>query len=185
LDDFLGKSDDPYRDHIRALNAYDRRKEAFAERQEQTQRQRMTAFHERVAGVKEKYPDYEQVAFKPFHPAMVPYVQPGTAVGDFILEDDNGPDVLYHLQSHPEELDAILRTPPVTQVRRLTLLAQRFASPTPGAVGTNGATPQAPQVVVLPPKPPTPLRTEAQRVTPPEDGSLTVRQHLKAFRPRR
>ena len=105
------------------------------------------------------------------------------ALHAFILEDEAGADVLHYLRLHPEDVDAILRVPPLQQVKRLTLLGQRFASPPSGEAGATGAAPR-PTVVQLPPKPPTPVRTGAQRVVgaTPTDGSLSVLGHAKAFK---
>jgi hypothetical protein len=187
LQDFIGKSDDPYLAHARALASYDRRRENAVAQQQQVMAQRFGTFRQRTEAAKAKYADFEAVAYKAFHPAMDPYVQPGTPVGDFILDDDNGPDVLYHLQQHPEQLDAMLRSSPLQQVKQLTLLAQRFASTVPAAAGSNGAAPSV-TPMVLPPKPPTPLRTEAQRsgsTPPPTDGSIrSIDEHRRAFAPK-
>lgn len=168
-------------DHARWAARDEFRRARQIEAQQQQYHARVSTFQQRVEATKARVPDFEQVAFKPFHPAMEPYVVPGTPVGDFIMDDDNGPEVLYHLQAHPEELDAILRTPPLVQIKRLTLLAQRFASSQPEAAGSNGAAPVA-QVRILPPKPPTPLRTEAQRATPETPAEPdSISAHERAF----
>lgn len=148
-----------------------------ARHHQQIQQRAAQAFSERVVKARAKYQDFDTVAFGPMPP-----IQPGSVVDTFIREDDNGADLLYHLQSQPQERDEILQLPPFQQAKRLTLLSQRFSSPSPEAADLNGAAPSA-KPVVLPPKPPTPLRTEAQRVStpPPTDGSLSVNEHLKQF----
>ena len=106
------------------------------------------------------------------------------AIHDFIMDDDAGPDVLHYLRTHQEDVDALLEMKPLHQVKRLTLLAQRFASSTSTAADTTGAAPRQATVIKLPPRPPTPVRTEAssQGHKPPStDGSLSVLGHAKAF----
>jgi hypothetical protein len=168
-------------DHARWAARDEYRRAREAEQQQAQTQQRLGTFVQRLDATKAKYQDFERVAFAP-----VPWNEQ-SAIHEFILDDDNGPDVLYHLQSHPQERDEILRMPPIKQVSRLTLLSQRFSSPTSEAAGSNGAAPVT-KPVILPPKPPTPLRTEAQRATPAlpaTDGSLSIADHAKAFGPKR
>lgn len=141
------------------------------------QQQRVNTFGQRMAAAQAKYPDFQAVALTP-----VPW-QPGSLVDKFIWEDDNGPDILYHLQSHSDERDALGRmTTELAAWKFLSLLSQRLASPNPSAADPNGAAPRA--IVNLPPRPPTPLRTEAQSgstAAPPMDGSLSIAEHAKRF----
>lgn len=139
------------------------------------------SFAERVEKARQKYPDYDAVAFGPTK------IQAGSPVDLFIMEDDNGEEVLYHLQRNPQELDDILKIPSaVKQVARLALISQRFASSNDSSTsaGTTGSA--SGRVVVAPPKPPNPVRTEAQRApsAPKTDGSLSITGHMKAFRPK-
>lgn len=152
--------------------------QATRQKKEQEQRAFLKTFGERMEAAKKRYDDFDTVALAPTR------IPKGGPIDAFILEDDNGPDVLYHLQQHTDELDALVAMPVLAQVKRLALLSQRYdpASPTQPA-GTNGAVAGV-RTVVLPPKPPTPLRTEASRASgtpPPTDGSLSIAEHAKAF----
>ncbi len=114
------------------------------------------AFDQRIQKAQEKYEDFDEVLAAPVKWTV------GSPTDMFILEDDNGPDVLYHLRHHPDEADALVKMSPVMQVRTLALLSQRYASESSAVAGTTGAaSPRKPGYT--PPKPPTPVRTEGQR----------------------
>lgn len=133
---------------------------------------------DRVGKAREKHPDFDAVAFAETK------IRKDSAVDTFVMEDDNGPEVLYYLQSHPQELDSLLTGSVLAQLKALSLLSQRFESLPAVAAGLTGAAPRP--EVKLPPKPPTPVRTEAQRVSeapPPTDGSLSIAEHKRAFAP--
>lgn len=189
--------DDPkfagdYGKYIRALAAWEGRKayhdEKAAERAEQQKAQREASEREvvktwagRVEATKAKYQDFEQVALGPTRIPM------GSAIDAFIMEDEHGPDVLYHLNKHPEELDTLLAMSSLGQIKGLALLSQRLVSTPPGTTGATGSVAER-KVVVLPPRPPNPVRTEAQRTKddpPPTDGSLSIAEHRKHFGPKR
>jgi len=153
---------------------------------------------------RQKHKDYDAVALSK-HPAWIdpntnlPWVDASTGkphpqsalIDRYVLERktreglESGSEVLYYLQSHPEEQTALLQMPPDETFERLTLLAQRLAvTPKPTVqAGPPGAV--ARQTVKQPPRPFTPERTEAQSANegpPPKDGSLSVVGHAKAFR---
>ncbi len=158
--------------------ARDENKRFWAQRQhEHLQHQRDMTLGQKLQAAAQKYPDFKQVAIDTPHPW-----QPGSLVDRYIREDDAGAEILYHLQSHPDERDTLGQMTELQAHRFLSLLSQRLVSSATEAAGTNGAAPR-PSVVVLPPKPSTPLRTEAQRVsTPtPTDGTLSIMKHRKAF----
>lgn len=150
---------------------------AEAAQQEQAQ---LKTFAERVWTSREKHQDFDTIAFGETK------IRAGSAVDTFVMEDDNGPEVLYYLQSHPQELDSLLTGSVLSQLKTLSLLSQRFESTPALAAGLTGAAPREP--VKAPPRPPTPVRTEAQRVgetPPPTDGSLSIAEHSRAFGPSR
>lgn len=134
---------------------------------------------ERVAAAKAEKPDYEAVAFAPTR------IPPGSFVDAWIMEHKQGARVLYSLQKNPAEQDRILALPILEQAEELTLLAQRL-NPQRQAAVVSGAAP-APRLANLPPRPPTPERTEAQRASdapPLTDGSLSIAEHQKQFGPK-
>jgi hypothetical protein len=200
-DDPEPKEDDPkyegdYGKFLRDVTKWETRQALAADRAASEQRTQQAkideaktatikTFAERLTTAGEKYDDFEDT-LKWDAPWLAASGDPHPgyeALHEFILTDDLGPDVLHYLRSHPDEVDAILRVPPLQQVKRLTLLGQRFASPESAAAGATGAAPRQ-TVVQLPPKPPTPVRTGASKVVgaPPTDGSLSVMGHAKAFK---
>lgn len=152
----------------------------------QTQQQREfdinSSFAQRAAKVIEDKKDFAEVVGRLDAAKAIPK---GSVVDEFILTDDNGPNVLYHLASNPQQLDALLQIPVFQQMKHLALLSQRFdASPPSQTSGVTGSD-ATPKVRYLPPKPPNPVRTEAQRASggpAPTDGSLSVMSHAKQFR---
>lgn len=163
------------RDERRQWDAKQAR-EAESTRQRETEQATIRTFGERIAAAKTKYADFETVAFGP---SPIPVGSPTDA---FIMEDDNGADVLYHLHSHLDELQKVLQMPVLQQLKHLALLSQRFDTK-PETAGLTGAATR-PVQVKLAPRPATPVRTEAHSVSgpPPTDGTLSVLGHAKAFR---
>ncbi len=164
----------------RGVNRYERHEAA----QQHQQIERATSWAQRVekAIANPKYPDYAQVAFGP---TTIPA---GSPMDQFIDGDDNGAEVLYHLQSNPAERDAVLRLPVVQQMKHLSLLSQRYdtASPSAAAAGVTGSAPRS-NIRFIAPRPPNPVRTEAQRAektAAPLDGTLSIRNHAKQFQRR-
>lgn len=158
------------REQIRQFHAY--------QQQQQFAQQQAMSWRQKVEAAKADHPDFEAVAFgKP-----VAWAE-GSVIDQFIRQHDNGAKLLYHLQSHPAEIDALGRMRSVLhQAEHLALLLQRLASPPPEQADPNGTA--APAKVVTLPKPATPLRTEAHRPSsgpPPTDGSLSIKQHAKKF----
>lgn len=150
----------------------------------------LRTFNERIVAAQEKYEDFNET-LRWDAPWLSPAGQPYRgyeALHAFILEDDAGTDVLQYLRLHPNDVDAVMRVPPLQQVKWLTLLGQRFASSPSEAAGSTRAAPGRSTVVTLPHRPPTLVRTEAQRAgdsPPPTDGSLSIDEHRKAFAPTR
>lgn len=201
-DDPEPKEDDPkyagdYAKYLRDVTRWETRQAIRDERaaaaklaeqakHEEARTATIRTFAERLTAAKTKYDDFD-ATLKWDAPWLAPSGEPYPgyeATHEFILADDAGPDVLHYLRTHPEEVDALLRVPPLQQVKRLTLLSQRFASSPSEAAGATGAAPGRTTTIVLPPKPPTPVRTEAQRspAPTPTDGSLSVLGHAKAFK---
>ena len=146
-------------------------KRADAERQRQVEAETArlrSSWNARVTAAIQKYPDFEDVALK--RDTAIP---PGSLIDAWVLEHKTGADVLYHLQSHPDELHALLAQPVIDQAETLALLSQRFngSSSRTAAAGTGSA----PAVVSPAPRPPNPVRTSPQHASdepPGEDASL-------------
>lgn len=164
----------------RGVNRFDRK-----EQQDHQERESVNiSFATRAHSVAQAKPDFEQVVGALDQSRRIPA---GSAIDQFILTDDKGPDVLYHLASNTQELDALLRIPVLQQIKHLALLSQRYdtASPLSVAAGTTTSAPRS-NVRYLPPRPPNVVRTEAQRgesAPPSADGTLAG--HEKQYGPRR
>lgn len=76
-----------------------------------------TSYNARLAKAKERHEDFEEVAFAPELP-----VKAGSIVDSWLLDSENGMEMLYHLGKHPEELDRINALKPFAQARELTKL---------------------------------------------------------------
>lgn len=183
LDD---KQDWRVRKALREDRAEQARQAEQAKRQE-AKTATIKTFAERLTAAKDKHGDDFDATLQWDAPWLAASGDPHPgyeAIHDFIMLDDDGADVLHYLRTNPDEVDALLRVPPLQQVKRLTLLGQRFASSPSVAADATGAAPRQTTVIKLPPKPPTPVRTEASKVVgaPPTDGSLSVMGHAKAYK---
>lgn len=89
-----------------------------------------------------------------------------------MLDDDQGAEILYHLATHPEELDAIAAMPPVKAVMAIGRLSAKFVSPPVAA--TKPQTTSAP-------KPPPPLSRPAKTVTQNVNDENFARTDFKAW----
>lgn len=133
-----------------------------------------TAWNAKTAAAKAKYPDFQAVALE-----APTKILAGSVPDLFILEHKAGADVLYHLQQHGDELDALLTKPALEQIEVLSLLAQRLTTTT--AADSTGAAPRANSQPA--PKPPTPVRGGPSRPAdePPTADDTPLSEHEKAF----
>lgn len=161
----------------RGVNRYERHEA----QQQQQQMDRATSWAQRVEKAAETKADYAAVAFGP---TTIPA---GSPVDQFIDADDNGAEVLYYLQSNPDERDAVLRLPVHQQLKHLALLSQRYDTASSSAVqaGKTGSVART-NIRIMPSRPPNPVRTGSQSASggpPPTDGSLSISDHAKQFAP--
>lgn len=142
-------------------------------------------FASRIDAAKAQHEDFEDVAFGPTP------IRKDSIADIFITRDDNGAELLYYLHrsEHRQELDALLQMPELQQVKALTLLSQRLAPNGAGLTGggnshTTSVSPS--RTIVLPPKPPNVVRTEAQRATggPPTNRELSMSEHEQYYAPK-
>lgn len=177
-------------DHARWSARQEFQAQQRAQQQQAQVNQRMGAWAQRVTAAKEKYPDYEAVAFGPSAKIKSPddVGGPGSPIDTFIIEDDGGAEIKYYLETHPQELESLLQMSGLGQVKTLTLLSQRLLSSTTSQPDQSNGAGAGRKVVVLPPKSRTPLRTEAQRMTdddPNDSGdSVGLNAHRKKYGPR-
>jgi len=182
------KYENDYAKYLRDAARWEARKAHWEANREAEQRaaaaKQGQVWDTRIGAARKKYSDFDAVAARTLR-----VIPEGSVVSQWILDDNLGEDVLYHYGTHPQELDALLRMSTAhEQYRALSLLSQRFASTqtdTPGQAGTTGSA--AGRTIPVLPKPPNPVRTEAQRASdapPPTDGSLSIAEHGRTFGPR-
>jgi len=172
LEDFTGKSDDPYAAYMRALSAYDRKKEAHdsqlsdADKAYQAAEAKRAewfqgieaAYATRIDAAKKKYPDWDRVTGDK---------QATTVLNDTLKFMPNGAEATYWLGQHPDVLDELNllsfnlpRTDPSVALLQRRLTARM-------ATETTGAAP--PREIKLAPRPFTPVGTAA--MTPVDDAA--------------
>lgn len=162
--------------------AEQRRQQAEHDHAVKAEQTRLAAsWNQRVQAAIAKYPDFEAAALQ--SPTAIPA---GSLIDGWILEHKTGADVLYHLQTHPDDLDDLLGLPLYEQAERLALLSQRFAQPArvPAAVTGSVATPPP----SLPaPRPPNPVRTGPMRAgdQPPDEEVASLADHERFYPARR
>lgn len=125
-----------------------------SQRQQQAQaesRRVISAFETKAATARTKHPDFDAVAL--LAPTEIP---PGSATDLWVLEDDAGAEILYHLQqpAHAAERRRILALGPREQLKELVRLGDRLTATDPAARTTQ-----------VPPPPPT-LTTRATPADP-------------------
>lgn len=161
-DDFpYGTVDDGYLDALTDFKvattlAAERAKTAEADREVRTREQQQRkedAFNERADKARARHADFNAVAMDA--PTEIPQ---GSPVDLFILEDEHGPEILYHLQK-PENADErrrILKLEPLAQLKACARLGDALTAGDPPARSTSA-----------PPPPPT-LTTRATAADPVE-----------------
>jgi hypothetical protein len=113
-------------DFVKAQARYEVRQELAAERQREQQRLQqeddrkvLDGHHKRVSEALGKYDDWDEVV-----KGSDVIVQPGSAV--YIQRLSNGPDVMYHLASHPETAEEIQSMPEIDQIGALGQLSKEL-----------------------------------------------------------
>jgi len=100
----------------------------------------ISAFEQRAASAREKHADFDAVAL--LAPTDIPA---GSAADLWVLEDDAGAEILYHLQqpANAGERKRILALSPREQLKELVRLCDRLTA-APSAAGTTNAPPPPP-----------------------------------------
>jgi hypothetical protein len=126
-----------YEDYAEAL-AERKAQELLARREaEQQQRAYLEAYHDREEVARDKYDDFEQVAYNPNLPVT-------EAMARAIQASEIGPDVLYHLGSSPNEAARISRLDPILQAREIGKIEARLAAEPLVKKTSNAPAPIAP-----------------------------------------
>jgi len=91
---------------------------------QQQQAEILETYHDKEEEARNKYDDFEQVAYNP-------NLRITDAMAQTIQASDNGPDVAYFLGSNPKEADRISRLSPLLQAREIGKLEAKLASDPP------------------------------------------------------
>jgi hypothetical protein len=126
-----------YEDYAEVL-AERKAEELLARRETARQQSEMQdAYHDREEAARDKYDDFEQVAYNPNLP-----------ITDFMAQSiqasEAGPDVLYYLGSNPKEADRIARLAPILQAKEIGKLEASLASNPPVKKTSTAPAPIAP-----------------------------------------
>ena len=113
--------------------------ELLAQRELQRQQaELLDAYHDREEQARDKYDDFEQVAYNPKLPIT-------NVMADTIRASDVGPDVAYYLGSNVKEAERIARLPPLLQAKEIGKIEAKLASdPAPTRKASSAPTPISP-----------------------------------------
>jgi len=100
----------------------ERKAEELLARREQARQQSaiIESFHEREEEARNKYDDFEQVAYNPKLPIT-------NEMAQTIQSSDVGPDMAYYLGSNPKEAERISRLSPLQQAKELGKIEAKLA----------------------------------------------------------
>lgn len=108
--------------------------------QRESQRQQaeiLEQYHDREEKARERYPDFEQVAYNPALPIT-------TVMAQTIQASDVGPEVAYYLGANPKEADRISRLAPFLQAKEIGRIEAKLAEAPPPKRTTSAPAPIAP-----------------------------------------
>ena len=95
------------------------------------------AFQERLEEAKEKYADFDQVAYNPNLPIT-------DAMAETIRASEIGPELAYHLGSNPKEAERIAKLPPFLQAKEIGRIEAKLAAEPPVKKTTSAPDPIRP-----------------------------------------
>jgi hypothetical protein len=112
--------------------------ELIARREEARQQaELLEAFHEREEEARNKYDDFEQVAYNPKLPIT-------DAMAQTIQASEVGPDIAYYLGSNPKEAERISRLSALMQAKEIGKIESKLADSPPVKKTSNAPAPIAP-----------------------------------------
>ena len=96
--------------------------ELLAKREAERQQSEMIeAYHDREEAARDKYDDFEQVAYNP-------QLRITNVMAETIQASDIGPDVAYYLGSNPKEADRISKLAPFLQAKEIGRIEAKLAA---------------------------------------------------------
>lgn len=118
--------------------ALQKAEQLLAQREQQKEQSKVIeAYHDREEEARNKYDDFEQVAYNPNLPIT-------TEMAQAIQYSEIGPDLAYHLGANPKEAERISRLPPLLQAKEIGRIEAKLAADPPTKKTTSAPTPISP-----------------------------------------
>jgi hypothetical protein len=118
--------------------AYQKAEELIAKREAAKQQsQVLESYQEREESAREKYDDFEQVAYNPKLPIT-------NVMAETIQSSDIGPELAYYLGSNPKDAERISRMTPLSQAKEIGKIEAKLASDPPVKRTTSAPAPISP-----------------------------------------
>lgn len=118
--------------------AYQKAEELIAKREAAKQQsQTLESYQEREEAARDKYDDFEQVAYNPKLPIT-------DVMAETIQSSDIGPELAYYLGSNPKDADRISRMSPLSQAKEIGKIEAKLAAEPPVKRTTSAPAPISP-----------------------------------------
>lgn len=118
--------------------AYQRAEELIAKREAAKQQsQILESYQEREDAIRDKYDDFEQVAYNPKLPVT-------DVMAQTIQSSDIGPELAYYLGSNPKDAERISRLPPFAQAKEIGKIEAKLSDNPPVKKTTSAPAPISP-----------------------------------------
>ena len=118
--------------------AYQKAEELIAKREAAKQQSAvLESYQEREEQAREKYDDFEQVAYNPKLPIT-------NVMAETIQSSDIGPELAYYLGSNPKDAERISRMTPLSQAKEIGKIEAKLASEPPVKRTTSAPAPISP-----------------------------------------
>jgi len=118
--------------------AYQKAEELIARREAAKQQsQVLESYQEREEAARDKYDDFEQVAYNPKLPIT-------NVMAETIQSSDIGPDLAYYLGSNPKDAERISRMSPLAQAKEIGKIEAKLSSNPPVKKTTSAPAPISP-----------------------------------------
>ena len=118
--------------------AYQKAEELIAKREAAKQQSAvLESYQEREESAREKYDDFEQVAYNPKLPIT-------NVMAEAIQSSDIGPDLAYYLGSNPKDAERISRMSPLSQAKEIGKIEAKLSNNPPVKKTTSAPAPISP-----------------------------------------
>ena len=118
--------------------AYQKAEELLAKREAAKQQsQVLESYQELEEAARDKYDDFEQVAYNPKLPIT-------NVMAETIQSSDIGPELAYYLGSNPKDAERISRMTPLAQAKEIGKIEAKLAAEPPVKRSTSAPTPISP-----------------------------------------